>query len=487
MSVDWGVIDHASFWSDAEDIEELNLSNKNIENLGVCLPALSSLRVLNLAVETIQTLNLSHNSLDSINPLSALEGLETLKLSFNNLKSLQPLSFCNRLKILDGTPLVPRCGRRRSVNGGVPRRRPPKCALPKSHSLGSTRGGTESVCPSLRSSFDGASTASLISAVSSKVASVSSRSSRFTDLNKLPARCLETSSTATFQDVIDGLSSLKLKPGTLLPPLLSLTRVFSISKNLQSFLSAQNKFSTASLPPKPRRSAKPKPVVSRSDSLEKEIVYQQKYAGSLANSQNMVAVAIRREGSAEVKWPNGQIAVSVDVETMQEKPQYRLFATHRGSSLVAASFEPNGNGFVQDKEGKMLLRVSNEGKKGQVYQEDGALLSSWDHYDGTKMTSDSTTVDMPLSKDMGIRYCIVSARVEVYILCETVRQMDQWPDTDSGDCPPFVHEMMEPKKQKKIQPTVEVAETSNDVTIDSLNSALIHLTSNIKRLLAEPI
>lgn len=96
---------------------------------------------------------------------------------------------------------------------------------------------------------------------------------------------------------------------------------------------------------------------------------------------------------------------------------------HRGSSQVAASFEATGNGFVQDKDGNVLLRVLDGGKKGQVSSILGSSGWSWNHYEGTTMPSKSTKIEMPLGKELAIRYDIVTSMVEVYVTCDGIQQM----------------------------------------------------------------
>lgn len=102
---------------------------------------------------------------------------------------------------------------------------------------------------------------------------------------------------------------------------------------------------------------------------------------------------------------------------------FHSLIAHRGGSQVAASFETTGNGFVQDKNGNVLLRVLEGGKKGQVFSAYGSKQWSWNHYEGTTIPADSNKIEMPLGKEMAIRYDIVTGIVEVYFMCDGIQQM----------------------------------------------------------------
>lgn len=86
------------------------------------------------------------------------------------------------------------------------------------------------------------------------------------------------------------------------------------------------------------------------------------------------------------------------------------------------SFQINGDGFVQDSKGRVLLRVTDGGKRGLVYAHMDNHEWSWNHYEGTTLAHADTTVEVPLSPELGVRYDVVGKCLEVYFLCQRVRQ-----------------------------------------------------------------
>ena len=68
-------------------------------------------------------------------------------------------------------------------------------------------------------------------------------------------------------------------------------------------------------------------------------------------------MTVRRDGSVNSYWPNGDLAVTVDLDHAAScsspkvaagLPLYRMFAMYRQTGNVAASFETGaGGGFVQ--------------------------------------------------------------------------------------------------------------------------------------------
>lgn len=198
---------------------------------------------------------------------------------------------------------------------------------------------------------------------------------------------------------------------------------------------------------------------------------------------------------------------------------------------------------MQDAQGRVLLRVIDGGKKGQVHAHKDNSEWSWNHYEGTTLPSESTKVEIPLCPELGIQYDVVSNRVEAYFLCQKVQQkiingfnkaevntvrwsasvvyrsaiypaqcpsqcsavssimsiplvrfflvaQSQW--DDSEELPQFVQKMLQPEPTRKSQVRKsrsfkESSPSETDSSIDTLNSNLMQLTANIKRLLAEPI
>jgi hypothetical protein len=70
----------------------------------------------------------------------------------------------------------------------------------------------------------------------------------------------------------------------------------------------------------------------------------------------VAAVTVRLEGSAMAKYPNNQLAISVD----STPDGFRLFAAYRKTGTVAASFDHRGNGIVNCPDGSTMYSHSTE-------------------------------------------------------------------------------------------------------------------------------
>ena len=98
------------------------------------------------------------------------------------------------------------------------------------------------------------------------------------------------------------------------------------------------------------------------------------------------AVLIHSDGSASLAWPEGSLAVTLDVEEVvpasSRRPGtstppikgYRMLAMYRSITGVAASFDSSG-GFVQWPNGQLMLVW--DGKDGKAYAPDGAVTHSF--------------------------------------------------------------------------------------------------------------
>lgn len=74
------------------------------------------------------------------------------------------------------------------------------------------------------------------------------------------------------------------------------------------------------------RPPKPKPMIQPMDSSEKAVIFTQDYCSPSNRSKTQAAVIVHKDGSGQVQWPNGNLAVSVDAVVVDGQPQYRLFA-----------------------------------------------------------------------------------------------------------------------------------------------------------------
>ena len=179
-----------------------------------------------------------------------------------------------------------------------------------------------------------------------------------------------------------------------------------------------------------------------------------------------MAVLVRPDGSAQAKWPNGALAVSVDPETAAttckasfggrggstassdaalmgvQQPKgtmYRVYASHRGSGGIAVSMDARGRHCtVNYPSGQVCLSVSPE-TGGVMIAEDGALLASWDPEDlvahvregAEACGDDDSTVGGVLSEHMaftfrlprepGAKGAAGAGELQLYFACSGVR------------------------------------------------------------------
>lgn len=73
------------------------------------------------------------------------------------------------------------------------------------------------------------------------------------------------------------------------------------------------------------------------------------------------AVTIRADGTASAQYPNGGVAVAVDVDDADSAPggTFKLFATYCSSGMAAANFDA-GSGYVQWTKGNLLAAVRDQ-------------------------------------------------------------------------------------------------------------------------------
>ncbi|RHY17328.1 hypothetical protein B5M09_011409 [Aphanomyces astaci] len=114
---------------------------------------------------------------------------------------------------------------------------------------------------------------------------------------------------------------------------------------------------TATTPPEVPRHVKSNPS---------ELVV--KYTGS-----NVAAVTVRMDGSAQCRWPNNAIAITVDKEP---KGGYRVFGTFKDGN-VALSFDGHGVGFVNYASGKTMLSTTSAGDGLLMNAQNGGIERQW--------------------------------------------------------------------------------------------------------------
>ena len=121
-------------------------------------------------------------------------------------------------------------------------------------------------------------------------------------------------------------------------------------------------------------------------------------AGEGTVARDAVAVEVRGDGSATAKWPNGSLAVAIDVDTTTSTALQacqtsgtipvcepgqghlraytaRVVSQERGGSVVV-DFNGSGVGSVTNANGKLLLLVNSDGG-GMTCDDSGACVAQW--------------------------------------------------------------------------------------------------------------
>ncbi|ETW07342.1 hypothetical protein, variant [Aphanomyces invadans] len=138
-----------------------------------------------------------------------------------------------------------------------------------------------------------------------------------------------------------------------------------------------------------------------------------KYAGS-----NVAAVAVRVDGSAQCRWPNNSIAVTVDKES-NAKDMYRLFGTYKDGK-VALSFDGHGVGFINYANGKTMLSTTSGGDGLLMNAHNGAIDRQW-FKAGPPWSTDITA---KLSDHLGVSFSLRANQeyaIRIFFACNGLR------------------------------------------------------------------
>ncbi|RHY29526.1 hypothetical protein DYB32_007576, partial [Aphanomyces invadans] len=138
-----------------------------------------------------------------------------------------------------------------------------------------------------------------------------------------------------------------------------------------------------------------------------------KYTGS-----NVAAVAVRVDGSAQCRWPNNSIAVTVDKES-NAKDMYRLFGTYKDGK-VALSFDGHGVGFINYANGKTMLSTTSGGDGLLMNAHNGAIDRQW-FKAGPPWSTDITA---KLSDHLGVSFSLRANQeyaIRIFFACNGLR------------------------------------------------------------------
>ena len=152
-----------------------------------------------------------------------------------------------------------------------------------------------------------------------------------------------------------------------------------------------------------------------------------------------MALEVRSDGSATAKWPDGKLAVSVDVDDGTTAAAgagatlYRVMATARESRGRAPSvtFDAMGAGSVHTLSGTAVLSAMEDGSGYMADPRTGAFVRQWDAHGNVFMEAPDAdavkeyTFDgsqggvfrMAVGKHLGVRYTLSSRRLELFFKC----------------------------------------------------------------------
>jgi hypothetical protein len=97
-------------------------------------------------------------------------------------------------------------------------------------------------------------------------------------------------------------------------------------------------------------------------------------------------VVVRYDGSATAKYPNGNLAISIDPDGFdyEGEPVYRLYAGFRKDGGVACSFDSAGNGFANFGATGSTCFTHNTDSGGFSMATDGGMEHAWSGHAGTR-------------------------------------------------------------------------------------------------------
>ena len=181
------------------------------------------------------------------------------------------------------------------------------------------------------------------------------------------------------------------------------------------------------------------------------------------------AVVVHGDGSVRVSWPNGEVALMCQTEQYAQRQSYRLQVHYRVSGALAAAFDPDGSGFVQYPDGRMMLMYRADGE-GTVYAPDGTITRQWHDSGrgGLEPLAAGGPVQAQLDQFLGVRLASGGdgpagegkPQLEVFFACEGVKQRvvhgrnptrKSW-GADGGPQPPFLDSLGRGPQRRKKEP-----------------------------------
>jgi len=494
----------AAFGLDLESLTDLSFANKGVDDLGA-IATLRNLQNVNLAFNNLisisalegmahlRCLNLMHNALQSngIHALGTLPSLEVLKLSHNKLATLTPLAACSSLaelwvshnslsKLSDLDPLAA-CTKLQRLAFH------PNMACTKGMKSFDYRSAVRAHLPQLQMLDGQTFTQEEITAAAKpkdnpKESHAANSDQCISSLPPVPragrrARGVASAAPARHKALPrPGLRSARSHQNRAAPAgapesegaVAATMRQLSESRDRanrsifesSSRSSALPDLKAASGPPSPNSPTTSSPSArtgsSRSamQSASSRVVNAQEYTSYYGEGSRAPAVSVRADGGAWAKWPNSNLAVSVDLEGPASSNKRskglvrsRMFAAYRQTGMVAVSFDPGG-GFVNYPTGHLAFMYSVENGSGQLYDFIGNPTVSWNESQGGKRTD---SVEILLDAHLGFRFKMPEKQPQIYFVCDAIMHkfvsgfnppLLVWDNLDKDDSPKFLQELV---------------------------------------------
>eukprot|EP01045_Picozoa_sp_COSAG04_P015786 COSAG04_NODE_1274_length_7465_cov_4.194542_2_plen_846_part_00 len=170
-----------------------------------------------------------------------------------------------------------------------------------------------------------------------------------------------------------------------------------------------------------------------------------------------IGIVVRFDGSATAKYPNGNLAVSIDCDEGPDgEPCYRLYAGFRKDGSVACSFDGAGHGFANLASGRTCFTV-NQDSGGFCMSADGGMEESWSG--GAEAPEPPLVITKQLDHHLLLRYSTDPAvETELFFRCGSVKHkfvLGKNPTMDTWD-PDDEYLYAERKKKKRLEKTFEL-------------------------------
>ena len=515
---------------EAEGLEELNLAFNRVASLEplACLARLRSLNVVHNAVKSLKfldglgqltVLKVSNNQVRSVAPLAALPHLEELWVHHNRIAELhdvacladlprlaslwlRPNPCCQRaaprayrpmlVKLLPGLRTLDAAAvtaEEREASAGAPDvgRPPPAPGAEDGGADGKGKGSVRSRMIEYNNRRREARTVRALKLTRSNLERMGAA-----EREEGPGTPSSTSSGGSSRAMSLRASSQTTRLGP--PPTLRKIPDAQLPGSIAACMDmiptfSEKKAATAKSPARRRAGRKKPQSVANSDPGNNLVAFERRYPQGTA-----AAVTVRRDGSAQAKWPNDDLAVSVERELTAAAGDggggaagYRVFAAFRSSGQVAASFEPSGTGFVNYKTGKPFLVYNAGAAEGSVFSERGDLLLTW-----RGEVPPGERIEAKLDAQLGFHFARGSEGEPVphiYVACNGVKHKfvqgfnppgSTWADAE--EAPEFLAQLEgAPKPRTPKKAAVPAGDSAGD--IKSITSILSQLDLDLNKRL----